>query len=82
MRFIGANVRRLRMRQALSQEGLAAKAHVAARYLQEIEIGSTNISIGVLVDLAAALGVEERALLKPAVLPPARVGRPPKARER
>lgn len=69
------------MRQALSQEGLAAKADLAARYLQEIEIGATNISVAVLVELAAALGVDERTLLKPAKLPAARVGRPPKRKQ-
>lgn len=66
------------MRQDLSQESLAETAGIAARYLQDVEIGAANISIGVLVDLAHALGVDERTLLRPARLPPARIGRPPR----
>lgn len=77
LRYIGANIRRLRMRQSLSQEALAELAGIAARYLQDVEIGAVNLSVGILVDLAQALGVEERTLLRPARLPPARVGRPP-----
>jgi transcriptional regulator with XRE-family HTH domain len=78
LRFIGANVRRLRMRQALSQEAFAERAGIAPRYLQDVEIGAVNLSVGVLVDLAAALGVEPRDLLRAATLPPAQVGRPRK----
>jgi transcriptional regulator with XRE-family HTH domain len=70
------------MRRGLTQEGLAEAADVEARYVQEVERGRTNLSIGVLVALATALGVDERALLKPASLPPARRGRPPSKPQR
>ena len=35
------------------------------------------MTLAILVALAEALGVDPRALLKPAELPPARAGRPP-----
>jgi transcriptional regulator with XRE-family HTH domain len=78
--YIGANVRRRRLRLALTQEGLAEAAGVDPRYLQEVERGRANLSISVLVALAAALGVDERFLLRRAVLPPARSGRPKASR--
>jgi transcriptional regulator with XRE-family HTH domain len=80
LRYIAANVVRLRKRAGLTQEGLAEAADVEPRYVQEVERARTNLSIGVLVALAGALGVDERALLKPAKLSPPRTGRPPTGR--
>jgi transcriptional regulator with XRE-family HTH domain len=77
---IGANVRRLRVRHDLTQERLAEAASIETRYLQDVERGRTNLSIDVLVALAESLGVDPRALLKPATLRPAKPGRPPKRR--
>jgi transcriptional regulator with XRE-family HTH domain len=77
-RYIAANVLRLRVRRGLTQEELAEAVGVEPRYVQEIERARSNLSIAVLVGLARALGVDERALLKPATLPPPRAGRPPK----
>ncbi len=77
LRYIGANVRRARNRQAWTQEALAEKSEIDPRYLQSVERGKANLTIAFLVALADALGVEERALLREAELPPARPGRPP-----
>lgn len=80
---IGANTRRLRGRQGLSQEGLADLCEsLAPRTIQAIEAGRTNLSIAVLVELADALGVDARELLRPAQLIPNRPGRPPKKKQR
>ena len=79
-RWIGANVRRLRLEQELTQERLAEKAKIQPRHLQAVEYGRANITVTTLVALATALDVEERDLLAPAKLIPASVGRPPKRR--
>jgi len=78
LRNVAGNVRRLRLKQGLTQEQLAEKAEIEARYVQDIERAKTNMTLAILVALAEALGVDPRALLKPAALLPARAGRPPK----
>ncbi len=79
---IGANVRELRLRRGLTQEALAEKCAVEPRTVQSIERGRTNLSIAVLVSVAAALGVDSRMLMRPGELPPARAGRPPKPKRK
>jgi transcriptional regulator with XRE-family HTH domain len=76
-RYAGANVRRLRRRTNLTQEELAERAGVDWRTVQDVERARTNLTLAVLVSLADALGVDPRALLRPAPLPPPRTGRPP-----
>jgi transcriptional regulator with XRE-family HTH domain len=67
----------------MTQEVLAERAGIEPRYLQEVEKGRTNLSLGVLISLALALKVDERDLLRPAAeLPPTRPGRPPKSTRR
>jgi transcriptional regulator with XRE-family HTH domain len=80
LRYVAANTRRLRKRQGWTQEVLAEKAGLEARYVQEIERAKTNMSVAVLVGLATALDVHPRVLLNEAVMKPARPGRPPKKR--
>lgn len=77
-RYVAANVQRLRIKRGLSQEGLADIVGVAPRYLQDVERGRTNLSLQILVRLAAGLDVDPRRLLRPATMPPARSGRPPR----
>jgi transcriptional regulator with XRE-family HTH domain len=77
-RSIAANVRRLAA--PLTQEQLAEKAGIDSRYVQDVERGKTNRTVGVLVGLAVALGVDERDLLAPATMLPPQAGRPPRAR--
>jgi len=43
IRVFGANVRRERVRQGMTQEQLAERAEIATRNLQEIEAGKTNL---------------------------------------
>lgn len=79
LRSIGANVRRFRERAHLTQEELAEAARIQSRYVQDIERArALQLSVVVLVAIADALDVDERALLRPAELQPARPGRPKK----
>ena len=80
LRFVAANVRRLRARRNLTQEQLAEKAEFDLRYLQKIEAASIHFNVGVLVILADALEVEPGVLLRPAELPAPVRGRPPEGK--
>jgi XRE family aerobic/anaerobic benzoate catabolism transcriptional regulator len=53
---IGANVRAERARLGLTRKQLAAKAAVSERYLNELENGAANASLGVITRVATALG--------------------------
>jgi transcriptional regulator with XRE-family HTH domain len=61
---IGGNVRRLRKKRKLSQEGLAHVCGYHRTYVGMIERGERNITIATLEALAGALGVEPRSLLE------------------
>ncbi|HJQ55763.1 MAG TPA: helix-turn-helix domain-containing protein, partial [Vineibacter sp.] len=65
-RRIGANVRSGRTRAGLSRKRLAAVANVSERYLNELEKGEANASVGVLVRVADALAVDVTSLMPPA----------------
>lgn len=75
---IAANVRRLRSTRGLTQEALAERAGQDLSYLQRVERGATNLSIGVLLALAHALDTHPARLLRHASLPAVKRGRPPK----
>lgn len=76
---IGGNVRRLRERNALTQEDLAEAADLDTRFLQRVERGTTNLSVEVLFKLGKQLGVRPADLLRSAASAPAKLGRPAKA---
>jgi transcriptional regulator with XRE-family HTH domain len=78
---IAANVRRARLRRGLTQETLAERAGQDLSYLQRVERGATNLSVGVLLALARALGVPPAALVRKARLAPVTRGRPPKRKK-
>jgi transcriptional regulator with XRE-family HTH domain len=75
---IAANVRRVRALRGLTQEALAERAGQDLSYLQRVERGATNLSVGVLFALALALEVPPARLVRKARLPPLRRGRPRK----
>ena len=52
---LGKNVATLRARRDLTQEGLAEKVGVSARYIQNVEAGDNFPSLPTLVRLRAAL---------------------------
>jgi transcriptional regulator with XRE-family HTH domain len=61
---IGSNIRKLRKAQGFSQEELAFRAEIDRSYLSEIENGQKNLSVLMLDQIAAALGVEMKELLE------------------
>lgn len=60
---IGQRIRTLRRARKLSQEQLAEKVWISTTHMSHIENGSTKLSLPVLVDLAAALGVSVNEIL-------------------
>jgi len=66
---LGANVKRLRKAQRLSQERLAELTDLDQPHISEIEAGLVNLTLDNLQALALALGVEPSDLLKTAVRP-------------
>ena len=80
--FIGANVRRGRVRKGMTQAQLAEAADLDLRFVQRVEQGRTNLGVAVLVSLADALELEPQGLFKPATLQPSKGGRPRKRRSR
>jgi transcriptional regulator with XRE-family HTH domain len=63
-KLLAWNVRRLRVKQKLSQEGLAVDADVNVSYLSGLENGSENPTLAVIERLATALGVQFVELFK------------------
>lgn len=63
-KIVGANVRRLRVEQGLTQEHLAYDAEIDVTYLRGIETGRRNPSVAVVGRLAASLSVYPGALFK------------------
>jgi transcriptional regulator with XRE-family HTH domain len=60
---LGANLRKLREGQGLSQEALADQAGLHRTYISDIERGARNPTIIVVEKLACALGVSVGSLL-------------------
>ena len=52
---VGAELRRLRVERGLTQEGVAKRVGMHRTYLNQIEAGSRNVSLGVLARLSVAL---------------------------
>lgn len=60
---IGTRIRKFRKAKGYSQELLAEKVDISTTHMSHIETGSTKLSLPVLVDIAAVLGVTTDALL-------------------
>ncbi len=60
----GKVLREARKARGLSQEALAAEASVERNYISLLELGHNSVSIRVLFQLAAALGVPASELLR------------------
>ncbi|NUQ73895.1 MAG: helix-turn-helix transcriptional regulator [Polyangiaceae bacterium] len=82
LKYIGANVRRRRLRLGLTQEALAEAANLDVRFLQRVERGTTNVGVAAVVALADVLEVAPGLLFRKATLPEAKPGRPRKSRSR
>jgi transcriptional regulator with XRE-family HTH domain len=63
--ILGANVKRLRKAQRLSQERLAELTDLDQPHISEVEAGLINLTLDNVQALAVALGVEPSDLLKP-----------------
>lgn len=77
--YIGANMRRLRLKKGLTQEAIAEAAELDLRFLQRVERGQTNVGVAVVVALADVLEVAPGMLFRKAALLAAKPGRPKKA---
>lgn len=90
---VGLAIAVLRRKLRLTQEALAAAAHIHRNYLADVERGKKSVTVGVLYGLAVGLSTTPDKVLKLALsyfgepakfeaalasLPPARPGRPPK----
>lgn len=64
-RAMATNLRRIRSGKGLTQEELAARAGLSARYLGSIERAQVSASVSVLGKLAYALRVDPCELLRP-----------------
>lgn len=73
---VGEMIRQLREEQGLSQTKLAATADISAATLSQFETGRKTPSLGSLLRLADALGVEPGELLPPKALAPSKSGLP------
>ncbi len=62
-RTIGERVRAARAAANMTRKQLAEKASVSERYLNELENGDANVSVGILGRVAEALGVDLVSLL-------------------
>ena len=55
LRSLGTRLRQMRKSQGLSRRSLSERSGVSPRYLAKVEAGDGNISIGLLIKIAAAL---------------------------
>lgn len=60
---IGTRVRAARARAGMSRRKLAEAAGVSERYLNQLENGDANVSVGILSRVASALGLEVNQLM-------------------
>jgi transcriptional regulator with XRE-family HTH domain len=82
LRYIAANVRRLRVKKNWTQEQLAEHASVEPRYVHSMEAARANPTVKVLVAVAEAFGVPPMALFRPAKFSKAPPGRPRRSTRR
>lgn len=78
--YVGANVRRWRIRRGLTQLELAELVEMDLRFLQRIEAGAVNLRFRSFIRVAERLSVEPRALLRKVKIHDKKHGRPKKAR--
>ena len=77
LRYIGANVRRLREERGWSQADLGEKAGTNRRTIQELELGNGNPGLRLLITLSGLFRVELTDLFAPATFEKRDAGRPP-----
>jgi transcriptional regulator with XRE-family HTH domain len=80
LRLIGRRVAELRIAHELTQEQLAERAEVSARYIQRVEAGTENLTVRTLIKMSNALRISFAELLVAPLAPRARPGRPLRVR--
>jgi transcriptional regulator with XRE-family HTH domain len=78
LRDLGRRVAELRQGRDLTQEQLAEQLGISTRYLQRIEAGEENLTVGSIVDLANALRAQPIEFLQPPSSRAVKTGRPPR----
>ena len=68
--MVGANIRRVRLERALSQEALAAESGIAPSFLSQIENGKRSATVTTLDILAKTLGINIVELFSDVAEPP------------
>ena len=76
LRDVGLRLGELRGERELTQEKLAERLKVTARWLQSVEAGKENLTIGTLVRFANALKVPMTEFLTPPTSSRRKPGRP------
>jgi transcriptional regulator with XRE-family HTH domain len=61
-RSVGRRIAEVRAARKLTQEKLAERLDVSARYLQEVERGAENLTIQTIAKIGRSLGVDASAL--------------------
>lgn len=64
-RVVADNVRRLRLERGLSQEELSMRAGIDRTHLARFESQAINVSLNVLIAVAASLKIKPARLFKP-----------------
>lgn len=62
---LAVNIRRMRAQAGMTQEELADRSEVSARYIGSVERARVAVSVTVLERIANAFGVEAFELLRP-----------------
>lgn len=76
LKFVGANLHRLRVKAGLRQEDLEQRTGLDVRFLRRVERGTVNLRFDTFIRLAEALRVEPGVLLRRAKPAQPKVGRP------
>ena len=64
-KLVGDNVARIRAKRGLTQEQLANLSGFSQQYISGLETGKRNPTIVTIYELANALGIDFRELLRP-----------------
>lgn len=64
LKAFGARVKALRKEQDLTQEQLAERSGLSARYVSRVELGNVNLGLTAILQIAGGLSVEPAALFQ------------------
>ncbi len=64
LKAFGARVKALRKEQDLTQEQLAERSGLSARYVSRVELGNVNLGLTAILQIAGGLSVEPALLFQ------------------